>query len=62
MVSIRQKLICFSAALHDLVLGQTCSGLGTLHNIAVALVGVAHIGQAQGPASVLVTSEFFCEM
>ena len=46
--------------LHDLILGQSTSVLGTLHGIAVAHIGVLDIGQAKGPATVLVTSELGC--
>lgn len=44
--------------LHDLILGQTTSVLGTLHGIAaVAHVGVLDVGETQWPATVLVSSE-----
>jgi len=44
--------------LHDLILGQTTSVLGTLHSIAaVAHVGVLDVGETQWPTTVLVSSE-----
>jgi hypothetical protein len=44
--------------LHDLVLCQATSVLGTFHSIAaVAHVGVLDVGKTQGPATVLVSSE-----
>jgi hypothetical protein len=46
--------------LHDLILGQSTGMFGTLHGIAIAHVGVLDVGQAKGPATVLITSELGC--
>ena len=48
------------AALHDLILCQAAGVLGTLHNIAIVLVGVLHVRQTEGPATVLVPCKLGC--
>jgi hypothetical protein len=49
-----------TATLHDLILSQAASVLGTFHGFAVALVGVLDIGETERPTPVLVTGELGC--
>lgn len=50
-----------TSALHDLVLCQAASVLGTLHDVAVVLVGVLHVRETKRSATILVPCELGCQ-